>query len=334
MFGSIVVVRNSEQPVQSGLVSPVVIGLAAGTGLLTPVPSDSDISSTKNSGVPSLQPAVQAKDRPTSPAHVASRGSSSYVETRTDAQLDDEREQDAMTHSANETITPASPIKVNGSIPHELSPPSTISDISSPTTDVANGFTYEGIENIPRDSASSDRATTSPSRAITSPTKSMPSPAKISAPEEGQFTEAISPPKAAASEESIISTNELSPTSETPSDLTSAPAPVAPAAPKSWADLVKTNQTPTVPNGVPRKKSLPKSTKSKRSVSDIVNDLTVSYQGTLIHPRGLINNGNMCFMNAILQPLVHCAPFYNSLRKLAKEMTHSFKTKGSLLTAM
>ncbi|KAI8909773.1 ubiquitin carboxyl-terminal hydrolase 10 [Gorgonomyces haynaldii] len=35
---------------------------------------------------------------------------------------------------------------------------------------------------------------------------------------------------------------------------------------------------------------------------------------SLIKPRGLINNGNMCFMNAILQPLIHTTPLYHLMQ--------------------
>ncbi|KAJ1564815.1 hypothetical protein HK405_013911, partial [Cladochytrium tenue] len=53
-----------------------------------------------------------------------------------------------------------------------------------------------------------------------------------------------------------------------------------------------------------------------------------------LRPRGLVNNGNMCFMNAILQPLVHCPPFYNFVRGIASEMAHTFNSKTPLLDSM
>ncbi|KAI9358563.1 hypothetical protein DFJ73DRAFT_622187, partial [Zopfochytrium polystomum] len=59
-----------------------------------------------------------------------------------------------------------------------------------------------------------------------------------------------------------------------------------------------------------------------------------SFNAKLIRPRGLINNGNMCFMNAILQPLVHCVPFYNLVRRLSEDIKHTFKSKTPLLDAM
>ncbi|KAI8822691.1 cysteine proteinase [Fimicolochytrium jonesii] len=66
----------------------------------------------------------------------------------------------------------------------------------------------------------------------------------------------------------------------------------------------------------------------------IIADIGVSYQTHLVHPRGLINRGNLCFINAILQPLLHTAPFYNAFRKLLLETTPKMITSAPLLDAM
>jgi ubiquitin carboxyl-terminal hydrolase 10 len=87
-------------------------------------------------------------------------------------------------------------------------------------------------------------------------------------------------------------------------------SPPKPAAPKSWADLVRTKEAKTasaaaqangttVPNGV---KSVPKSAPLAEALRQhtVTND-TLSF----LEPRGLVNPGNMCYMNSVSRAVDH-----------------------------
>ncbi|KAJ3364224.1 hypothetical protein GGF31_000571 [Allomyces arbusculus] len=52
-----------------------------------------------------------------------------------------------------------------------------------------------------------------------------------------------------------------------------------------------------------------------------------------IAPRGLLNNGNMCFLNVILQPLIHCPPFFALVRTIAHRVAHSMRDNTQLIEA-
>ncbi|ROT41484.1 cysteine proteinase [Sodiomyces alkalinus F11] len=53
-----------------------------------------------------------------------------------------------------------------------------------------------------------------------------------------------------------------------------------------------------------------------------------------IEPRGLINIGNMCYMNSVLQVLLYCVPFYDFLDQIAEKVPLSFKSQTPILDAM
>ncbi|KAI2206211.1 hypothetical protein LOZ16_005204 [Ophidiomyces ophidiicola] len=123
------------------------------------------------------------------------------------------------------------------------------------------------------------------------------------------------------------------------------PAPISRPPPKSWADLVRTTKPSTASNSV-----LPSSgvvgalgSTKNESLSDVINDLGSSelefYSSsnnmvTFFEPRGLVNTGNMCYMNSILQVLVFCVPFYNFLDRISRRAAHAFKSELPLLDAM
>ncbi|GIZ38017.1 hypothetical protein CKM354_000144400 [Cercospora kikuchii] len=136
-------------------------------------------------------------------------------------------------------------------------------------------------------------------------------------------------------EEQITSSEEKSaPVEET------VKTPEAKPAPKSWADLVKRNapkaaaqasglqKSEVMTNGIP----LPKSA----SLADALRQYSVNSGASLnfLEPRGLVNTGNMCYMNSILQVLVFCVPFYNFLDQVRQRTVHSMKSDTPLIDAM
>lgn len=135
------------------------------------------------------------------------------------------------------------------------------------------------------------------------------------------------------------------------------PTTPAPAAPKSWADLVRAKSARAAgiaPNAPVESGNLqaPRS----ESLGDVLTNLgpNVDQFGekiAFLEPRGLVNTGNMCYMNSVcllcstvliscthyffqvLQILAFCVPFYQFLDYIGHRATHSFKSDVPLIDA-
>jgi len=158
---------------------------------------------------------------------------------------------------------------------------------------------------------------------------------------------------------SAASTAQKSPKSPAPAPLESTPAsdsevngsvedpskpsPPKPAAPKSWAELLRTKnipvaaQAPAATNGVAvtAATNTPAAAKSN-TLADVLASFSVDADKKIsfLEPRGLVNTGNLCYMNSILQVLLFCAPFYDFLDQVAKRAAHSFRSETPLVDAM
>ncbi|KAF8171652.1 hypothetical protein BJ912DRAFT_1082179 [Pholiota molesta] len=94
------------------------------------------------------------------------------------------------------------------------------------------------------------------------------------------------------------------------------PAPVAAPPKKSWASLLRpAAASPTSPPG-PSRNALP--TSSVSALATLLTSGPAAAAALRIRPRGLVNSGNMCFANAVLQVLVYCPPFHRLFAELGR----------------
>ncbi|KAF4995066.1 hypothetical protein FDECE_12921 [Fusarium decemcellulare] len=90
--------------------------------------------------------------------------------------------------------------------------------------------------------------------------------------------------------------------------------------------------------GAPNGSSSGFSKTNANSVAEAIHSFQVGLadQLSFLEPRGLINTGNMCYMNStkVLQVLMFCVPFYDFLSQISKRAVHSFKSDTPLIDAM
>jgi len=148
-----------------------------------------------------------------------------------------------------------------------------------------------------------------------------------------------------ASPAKVDSKAESEPSSTTKSDIheveghgnveTSISSPPAVAPVGSWASLFSSKGSNTVSENVSKptarippfssseKGELPES-KGTTSIEKELGEHLISYNlkhvATALLPRGLTNRSNWCFVNAILQALLACPPFYNLMKNLPKSV--------------
>ncbi|GAA5858175.1 hypothetical protein JCM8547_005682 [Rhodosporidiobolus lusitaniae] len=180
-----------------------------------------------------------------------------------------------------------------------------------------------------------------------------PAPAvTITTAETAQTAEPSTPKASAAPSAAIPSNPAAAPSAPTPTlpsvpstpksplsaASTDAPAPATPSTPaapfvkRSWADLVRpanapsspSSSTSALPNGSTPSSSLPSSLSALLSAP-----LTHLHPSPPPVPRGLVNNGNLCFANAVLQVLVWTGAFAGVLERVEKGSRKDLRAEGA-----
>lgn len=133
---------------------------------------------------------------------------------------------------------------------------------------------------------------------------SVPAQQELAAEQDG----AVQPPTDAAITGTAADTQAIVNGQDESSNATATPA--APAKPKSWAELLRSkNPAAPSPAAVANGTAVQKQVEANKAttvngakfdgIADVLHKYQTTYSSVLIQPRGLVNNGNMCFMNAV-----------------------------------
>jgi ubiquitin carboxyl-terminal hydrolase 10 len=218
------------------------------------------------------------------------------------------------------TSHPPSEVDLAQSTTPSATTPSTMPSTAQPavtTKKHARNVTIPAVPRIPNKSAKTPSAASTTQQSAKSPTPTQKESSPIDA--------------AAASTPEVTASVEDSPKA----------SPPKPAAPKSWAELLRAKNAPaaaqpvSTPNATVAATNGPTVPKNN-TLADVLASFAVDSEKNVsfIEPRGLVNTGNLCYMNSILQVLLFCVPFYDFLDQVAKRAVHSFKSETPLVDAM
>ncbi|OLN86448.1 putative ubiquitin carboxyl-terminal hydrolase 3 [Colletotrichum chlorophyti] len=244
------------------------------------------------------------------------------------------------------------------SLEESVKPVASVSDLGSPEPGTANPSTPDrAVPETPKDvtrplTSSSNVSASRPAVPVVPVIPVIPKnspkeakPASIS--KSGETQEA----KPVDASETTDSTN-----AEEPAKAEAQSAGPVKAAPKTWSGLFSAasaaskpqpningpTATPTTNGGTTNGDNLANggassfSSGNTNSLAAAIQEFRVGNAAKIqfIEPRGLINTGNMCYMNSVLQVLLFCAPFYHFLDQISQRAVHKFKSETPVIDAM
>jgi len=76
-------------------------------------------------------------------------------------------------------------------------------------------------------------------------------------------------------------------------------------------------------------------TSKDMELAEMLRSYQLNHRASVIKPRGLSNRSNWCFVNAILQALLACPPFYNLMKAVPKDLLEPSRSgQGKILQAV
>ncbi|KAJ5745246.1 hypothetical protein N7520_010428 [Penicillium odoratum] len=125
----------------------------------------------------------------------------------------------------------------------------------------------------------------------------------------------------------------------TKEDISKPSSPVPASAPKSWAELLRSQQAAKSASAAASAQPSTAATKKSETLADVLSSLgedVTKYSDKIafLEPRGLVNTGNMCYMNSVLQILVSCVPFHQFLDYVGRRSAHSFHSDVPMIDAL